>query len=102
MIPALWLAIKVNKLRIPIPLFILFPLALALELIAFVPLLVLAIVKKRFLFVRLAFGLYLSRLMLALILYGRKFQVKVCEGKENVRVAGRWLPKHQYKGFFSA
>jgi len=97
MIPALWFVVKVNKLRIPIPLFLFFPLALALELIAFVPLLVFAIIKKRFLFVRLAFGFYLSRLMLALILYGRRFQVKVCDNNSRIRIAGKWLTKYQYK-----
>jgi hypothetical protein len=92
MLPALWLTIKVNKRQIPIPLFILFPFVLALELIAFVPLLILAIVKKQSLFTRLAFGFYLSRVVLAIIVYGRKFQVKVSENKDKVRIAGKWLP----------
>ncbi len=99
MIPALWIVVKANKLWIPLPLFLLFPLALALELIAFIPLLVFAIIKKRLLFFRLAFGFYLTRLMLALILYGRRFQVKVCDNNNRVRVAGKWLPKYQYNTY---
>jgi len=91
MIPALWLTIKLNRRQIPIPLFILFPFVLVLELIAFVPLLILAIMKKQSLFTRLAFGFYLSKVVLAIIVYGRKFQVKVSESKEKVRIAGKWL-----------
>ena len=97
MTPALWLAVKVNRLKIPIPLFLLFPLSLAFELIAFVPLLIIAIAKKRSLFVRLAFGFYLSRLMLALILYGRKFQVKICDNDNRIRIAGKLLYSHSLK-----
>jgi hypothetical protein len=91
MIPALWFVTKVNNLRIPIPLFIMLPFAFALELIAFIPLLIFAIVKKEYLFLNLAFGFYLTRLFFTLTLYGRKFQVKVCDSGNKVNVAGRWL-----------
>lgn len=93
MIPAIWLFIRVDKLRIPIPLFILLPLALVLELIAFLPLVILYIVKKDVLFTKLAFGFYLTRLMFILIFYGRKFRIRVYEGKEAVNISGKWLFK---------
>jgi hypothetical protein len=91
MIPALWLVTKMNNLRIPIPLLIMIPFAFVLELIAFIPLLILAIVKKEYFFLKLAFGFYLTRLFFTLTLYGRKLQVKVCDSGNKVNVAGRWL-----------
>jgi len=91
---ALWLVTKVNNLRIPIPLFVILPVALALELTAILPLLILAAVKKQFLFARIAFGFFLTRLMLVLIIYGRRLQVRVCDNNSRIRIAGKWLPKH--------
>lgn len=93
MIPAIWLVIRVDKLRIPIPLFVLLPLFLALELIAFLPLVILAIVRKDALFAKIAFGFYLTRLVFILIFYGRKFRIRVYEGKEAVSISGKWLSK---------
>jgi len=91
MFPALWFTIKVNKIRIPIPIFIIILLALAFELIAFLPLLILAIIKRKNLFFRLAFGFYLTSLMMSILLYGRGFRIDIRDGKERISIAGKWI-----------
>ena len=93
MLPAFWLTVRVRKIRIPIFLPIAFILFLAVEIIAFLPLIVIAIVKKRFLFFRIATGFYLTRLFFALIFFGRKFRVNICDGNGRVSIAGKWLSK---------
>ena len=90
MMPAFWFTIHVNKIRIPIFLPIVMPLFLALEIIAFIPMIIIAVIKKNPFLLRIGTGFYLSRLFLALILHGRKLEVKVCDNNARVRIAGNW------------
>jgi hypothetical protein len=59
-----------------------------IEIIAIIPVTIIAIIKKNALLLRIGTGFYLSRLFIALILYGRKFKVKVCDGSNRVKIAG--------------
>jgi len=90
MMPAFWFTIHVNKIKIPIFLPLAMPLFLAIEIIAIIPLTIIGIIKKNSFLIRIGTGFYLSRLFAALIVYGRKFEVKVCEGNNRVRIAGNW------------
>jgi len=89
MMPAYWFTIQVNKIRIPIFLPLALPLAIAIEIIAFIPLTIVGIVKKNTMLIRLT-GFYLSRFLLAFVLYGRRFEIKVCDNNNKVRIAGNW------------
>jgi len=90
MMPAFWFTINVNKIKIPIFLPLAMPLFLALEIIAFIPLTIIGIIKKNTMLIRIGTGFYLSRFFLALIFYGRKFEVKVCDSDNRIRIAGNW------------
>jgi len=90
MMPAFWFTIHVNKIKIPIFLPLVMILFVAIEIIAIIPLIIVAIIKKNAMLFRIGTGFYLSRLFIALILYGRKFKVKVCDGSNRVRIAGNW------------
>jgi hypothetical protein len=90
MMPAFWFTIHANKIKIPIFLPLVMPLFLAIEIIAIIPLIIVAITKKNPLLLKIGTGFYLSRLFINLILYGRKFKVKVCDGSNRVRIAGNW------------
>ncbi|MDQ1328927.1 MAG: hypothetical protein QG641_2213 [Candidatus Poribacteria bacterium] len=90
MMPAFWFTVHVNKIRIPIFLPLVMILFLAIEIIAIIPLIIAAIIKKNPLLFKIGTGFYLSRLFIALIFYGRKFKVKVYDGSNRVRIAGNW------------
>jgi hypothetical protein len=93
MLPAFWFTVRVKKIRIPIflPLALIF--FLAIEIIAFLPLTIIAIIRKKVLLFRIAIGFYLTRLFFALIFFGRKFKINICDGNNRVSIAGKWLPK---------
>ena len=93
MLPAFWFTVRVKKIRIPIFLPIAFIFFLAIEIIAFLPLTIIAIIKKKVLLFRIAIGFYLTRLFFALIFFGRKFKINICDGNDRVSIAGKWLPK---------
>jgi len=86
--PAFFFTIQIKGKRIPIPLPIILPFTLLIEILAIPPLIILAVRKKEYIPLKFVLGLYLSRLIINLILYGRNFKVKVCEGKEVVRISG--------------
>lgn len=86
------ITIHFKQKRIFIPLLLILPLILIMEIIAFVPLTILALFKREFLFFRIAFGFYFSRLILALILYGRKLKIVTGE----VAVTGEYIPRFSY------
>jgi len=87
--PTFWLTIRVNKRRIPIPLFILFPIVLVLEILAILPLTIYAIWKRETMPIKIVSRFSLSRLMLVLMLHGGAFGVRVCDGSDRIRVGGR-------------
>jgi len=93
MIPAFWLTIRVGGKRIPLPLLLIFPLVLVLEILAIVPTAIYASRKKEPLLLKLVSRLYLSRFILVFILRGRGFRVSVRDGHDNIQVAGRRLRK---------
>ena len=86
---AFWLTIQLEGKRISLPLPIILPLAFVIEILAILPFTVYAIVKKEKLLFRLAYGFYLSRLMLVFILHGRRFKIGVCENGKKVQIVGR-------------
>ena len=81
-----WLTIQIKERRILLPLPIILPFALVIELCAFLPMIVYAIRKKEPILLKLAYGFYFSRLMLAFILHGRGFKISVCENGKNIQV----------------
>ena len=85
---AFWLTIQVEEKRISLPLLIILPLAFAIEILAILPITIYAIVKKEKFLFKLAYGFYLSRLMLAFILHGRRFKIGVYENGKKVRIVG--------------
>ena len=75
--PRFLLTIQAGHRRIPLPILLLFPLALLLEILAFVPLVIISIRKQNPMLWQIARRFYLSRLFLTLMFYGRKFRVRV-------------------------
>lgn len=90
MAPAFWFTLQIKGRRISIPLLLLLPLALLLDLLALVALCVVGVWKKRALFIRLSTGFFLSRLTLGLMLWGGNFRIGVNEGQPVVRLYGGW------------
>lgn len=86
--PTLWLTIRVGGKRIPLPLFLILPLALIAEILAILPLTIYAIWKKQVLPLKLVIRFSLSRLMLVLLFHGGSFGVNVCDGDDKVYVGG--------------
>jgi hypothetical protein len=93
MLPAFWFTVRVKKIRIPIFLPLAFIFFLAIEIIAFLPLTIMAIIKKKVLLFRIAIGFYLTRFFFVLIFLGRKFKINICDGNDRVSIAGKWMPK---------
>ena len=88
MVPSLWLTIQIGSRRIPIPLVLLFPFALVLDTLILIALSVYGAWKKQPLFPKIGSGFYLSRLTIALILYGGRFRVSIRDENETVRIFG--------------
>jgi hypothetical protein len=91
MMPSFWLTIKVGRKRIPIPILLVLPIILFVEILAIPFVAIYSIRKRDYLPLRFISGLYLSRLMVILLFYGRGFNVSVCDGDDKVRVAGIWM-----------
>ena len=89
MSPAFWLTIRVEKRRSFIPLPLVLPLILLLEIAAILPAVIYALSRKDPLPLKLVLGFYLSRLMLILVIHGGSFVVKVCDDNDKVQIAGR-------------
>ncbi len=89
---ALWFTIRVGRRRIPLPLILLVPVFLVLDMLALLVMLPLGILKKNMLFVEIGVGFFLTRLIAGLILYGGGFRVRVRDGNSRVEVRGGWMP----------
>jgi len=89
MFPAFWFTIQIKRRRIALPFPVIFPLVLVMEILAILPAAIYAVWKKETLPLKFVSGLYLSRLVLAFILYGRRFKVSVCDGSDRVQIGGR-------------
>ena len=70
-----------------IPLLPILPLILIMEVIAFIPITVYALIKKKFILFKVAYGFYFSRFIIALILYGQR--LKVITG--DVAITGKYM-----------
>lgn len=88
MSPTFWLTIRVSKRRIPIPLFIIFPIVLVIEILALLPLAIYAIWKKQTLPLKVVSRFCLSRLMLILMIHGGAFRVSICDGDDRIHIGG--------------
>jgi hypothetical protein len=97
MIPTFWLTIQVAGRRILLPLPLILPLALVAEILALLPVAIYAIRKREPLPLRVVSGFYLSRFILVFILRGRRFRINVCDGNDQVQIAGRKLRKLRKK-----
>ena len=80
MMPAFWFTIHANKIKIPIFLPLAMLLFLAIEIIAIIPLIIVAIIKKNPLLFRIGTGFYLSRLFIALSFMGASLRLKYVMG----------------------
>ncbi len=89
MSPTFWLTIQVKGRRIPFLLPIILPLILVVEILAIPVVAIYSIRKKEYFPLKLVSGLYLTRFMLAFMLHGGGFRVRVCDGDDVVRIGGR-------------
>lgn len=90
MAPAFWFTLQIKGRRIPIPLVLLLPLALLLDLLALAALCVVGIWKRKILLPRIGMGFYLSKLILGLILWGGRFRIGVRDQQQLIRIHGGW------------
>ncbi|MBD3182725.1 hypothetical protein GF312_10555 [Candidatus Poribacteria bacterium] len=88
-IPKIWLTINIKGNLIPLPLPIIFPLVLFLEILAIPVLIIYSIRKKELLPLKFISHFYLSRFLLSFMIYGRKFKVVVCDGEDKVAIGGK-------------
>jgi len=86
--PIFWFKIQIKGRRISLPLPLILPCAFVLEILALLPLTVYAIVKKETIFLKLAYGFYLSRFIFVFITHGRGFLISVCENGDKVQIIG--------------
>lgn len=89
---ALWFTIRVGGRRIPLPLILLLPVFLVLDILALMVMLPLGILKKKMLFVEIGVGFFLTRLIAGMILYGGGFRVRVRDGNSRGEVRGGRMP----------
>ena len=89
---ALWFTIRVGGRRIPLPLILLLPVFLVLDILALMVMLPLGILKKKMLFVEIGVGFFLTRLIAGMNLYGGGFRVRVRDGNSRVEVRGGRMP----------
>jgi hypothetical protein len=93
MAPTFWLTIQVEGRRILLPLPLILPLILVVEILALLPVAIYSIRKREPLPLRIVSGFYLSRFILVFILRGRKFRVNICDSSDQIQIAGRRLRK---------
>ncbi len=90
MSPAFWFTLQINRRCVRIPLPLLLPLALAIDLVAAVALLVVAMRTRRGRWLRIAALFALSRLTLALMLHAGRLRIAVRDGAQGVHLHGGW------------
>jgi hypothetical protein len=95
MSPKFSLTIQIGERRIWLPLPLIFPLVLVMEILALLPMAIYATRKKEALPAKLVSRFYLSRFMLAYVLHGRKFKMSVCDGDSKFQIGGRMRRKPQ-------
>lgn len=90
MAPAFWFTVQVGHRRIPIPIGLFLPFALALDLVALVALSLYGVWKRAPVLLRIGVSFFLSRLTLALLLHGGQFKICVRDKGDPVRIHGGW------------
>jgi len=90
MSPVFWFTIQVGQRRVPIPIVLLLPLMLVIDILALIGLSIYGVWKRASLFLKLATGFYLFRFTLTFILYGGHFRIGVHDKNEMVRIFGGW------------
>ena len=88
---AFWLTVQTPKKSIPIPIVLLLPFALLLDILALIVLLVYAAVKRDTRLLGLSFRFVLTRLLAALILYGGPFSLRVREKGKTMGLSGGFV-----------
>ncbi len=92
MSPTLWFKIHIKRqgkrIWIPLPLFLVMPLVLVVEILAILPVAIYCIRKREYLPLKVVSRLYLSRFIFAFMLHGGKFKINVCQDNDLVRIGG--------------
>ena len=90
MSPTLWFKVRIRgqgkRIFIPLPLFLILPLVLAIEILAIVPVAVYCIRKRVYFPLNVVLRLYLSRFLFALMLHGGRFRVSIRQDGNLVRI----------------
>jgi hypothetical protein len=92
--PALWLVVRVGSRRIPLPLILLLPALLLLDLLALFIMLPLGLHRRQRLLVAIGSGFCLTRVALGLMLFGGGLLVRVRDDADAVvvEVRGSQMP----------
>lgn len=92
MSPTLWFKIRIRgggkRILIPLPLFLILPLVLVVEILAILPVTIYCIRKREYLPLRVISGFYLSRFIFAFSLHGGRFKVNIRNGNDLVYIGG--------------
>jgi hypothetical protein len=84
----LWLKIETGGRKIPIPVFL--PLVLILfmiiDILAFVPVTIYAIKRRDEWLLKVGTGFYLTRIILAFIVFGHRFGLRVVDGDTRIKI----------------
>ena len=92
MSPTLWFSIRIRRQEkrfwLPLPLLLILPLVLAVEVLTILPVAIYCIRKREYLPLKVVSRLYLSRFIFALMLHGGGFKVNVCQDNDLVRIGG--------------
>jgi hypothetical protein len=86
--PALWLTVRHGTRRIPIPVFVLLPFVLVVDILALVGLCVYGALARKPHFIRIGSGLYLTRLAITFLLHGERLKIRVADGDTRVAIYG--------------
>ena len=87
---AFWLTVQVGRRLIPVPLLLLLPFGLLLDILGLIALTIYCWRKKPALLPALSAGFFITRLLVNLLLHGGRLKVNVRDGKSRVRVFGGW------------
>lgn len=88
--PVFWFTIQVGQKRIPIPVVLLLPFMLVLDILALVGVSVYTLWKRTTLYLKLGTGFFFFRFTLNFVLYGGHFRIGVHDKNEMVRIFGGW------------
>ena len=87
--PALWLTVQVGRRRVPVPLLVVYPLVLVLDVLTLLILVPVGLCTRHRVLSAVGARFVLSRLVLGLIVHGRGLCVRIRDGRRHVAVATR-------------